>query len=175
MGNESSYLLRKKRDLGKVFWKQYESYKSKISQFHDKVMKDLQSSDDFIIFVHTPTLKLFQLLAKNVQAVKLLVTPNEEYAEAYLDNYPPPSYNVEEQQDGAKFAEDMSWRSQVDKKSIDYRLSDFDLKPRELYLETNHNKIFVYLDLKSANFNSLRLLNPNLVLNCGSWEELCEK
>lgn len=158
---------------------QYESYKDRISRFHDRVMTALKTAD-FLDFVNTPTMKLFEKLATNVKAIHLL-TPHDSNSKSnintvYLISFflIPKSLKVDEQS-GKDFAENLSWNFQVDKTHIDYRLSDFDLEPRELYLESNDKKIFVYLDLKSANFNSWKLLNPNLVLNCNSWEELCGK
>lgn len=51
----------------------------------------------------------------------------------------------------------------------------FLLPRRELYVAANSNKVFVFVDLRSANFNALRLLNKDLVLNAKSWEELAKK
>ena len=48
---------------------------------------------------------------------------------------------------------------------------DFLLEYKELYLEENSGKYFVFVDLKQANFNSLSLLDNKLVLEFQTWEE----
>jgi hypothetical protein len=43
------------------------------------------------------------------------------------------------------------------------------------YLPENDGKVFVSLDLRCANFNAMKYHNPELVLNCQTWEELIGK
>jgi hypothetical protein len=43
------------------------------------------------------------------------------------------------------------------------------------YTKNNHQKYFISIDMKSANFQSLRLTDPELVLNTSTWEELVGK
>ena len=43
------------------------------------------------------------------------------------------------------------------------------------YLLENDRKFFVSIDLRSANFNSLKFYHSDLVLGCDSWEQLVSK
>lgn len=81
--------------------------------------------------------------------------------------------------------------SPVDPRMLDYNESSFLLEHRgnlfdlcwcysdekfpELYLEENSGKVFVSIDLRCANFNALKLLNPALVLNEKSWDSLLQQ
>jgi len=44
-----------------------------------------------------------------------------------------------------------------------------------LYNANNHNKFFVSIDLKQANFNVLKSYNSDIVFNCEDYEELLSK
>jgi hypothetical protein len=46
---------------------------------------------------------------------------------------------------------------------------------RLVYVAENAEKYFISLDLTSANFNTLRLTSPALVLNCQTWKEFIQK
>ena len=56
-----------------------------------------------------------------------------------------------------------------------YEDIDYLLVYKELYLLEHCNKNYVSIDLKQANFNALRLLDPNLVLGAETWESLVIK
>lgn len=46
---------------------------------------------------------------------------------------------------------------------------------KDLFIAEHAGKCFVSLDMKQANFNTLKWYNPELVLNCDTWEILLEK
>jgi len=48
-------------------------------------------------------------------------------------------------------------------------------RAKNIFLPRNHEVYFISLDLRSANFNCLRNHDPELVLNCKSWDELAAK
>lgn len=58
-------------------------------------------------------------------------------------------------------------------------ISRFDCKSEvreeNLYHQGNAGKYFVSIDLKHANFNSLRYINPDIVLGCESYRDLLSK
>jgi hypothetical protein len=45
------------------------------------------------------------------------------------------------------------------------------ISKQALYIEPNHNKYFISVDLKKANFQALKLHNPEIVSNCTDYEE----
>ncbi len=49
------------------------------------------------------------------------------------------------------------------------------LEKGDVYEDSSNGKFFLSIDLKSANFNSLRFCNPALILGCNSWEDLIGK
>jgi hypothetical protein len=165
-----------------------------IASFHDKLYHKLSSSSAFEIFLKTSTLHLFAVLDKKVGALQLLKEAEEGKQEVKstntiqlkeLENALPtvdsnngcvPHKKKEEKEEtGDDFAWNLSWKCQNDFRDMDYNLSAFLLERKELYLLTNHDHYYVYADLKSANFNALRLLNPELVLNAKTWEDLAAR
>ncbi len=49
------------------------------------------------------------------------------------------------------------------------------LQIEELYLASNDRKCFVSLDIKSANFNMIRMIDPSIIFKCDSWPKLVRK
>jgi len=48
-------------------------------------------------------------------------------------------------------------------------------KKNNLYIEPNNGLVFISLDLKKANYQALRYINPKLVLNTSSYEEFIKE
>lgn len=61
----------------------------------------------------------------------------------------------------------------VDMKKI--TLPTFSVGDLNIYNNSNTGKIFISIDLKKANFQALRRYNPEIVMNCKTYEELMEK
>ena len=61
----------------------------------------------------------------------------------------------------------------VDMKKI--VLPTFSVGDLNIYNNSNTGKIFISIDLKKANFQALRRYNPEIVMNCKTYEELMEK
>lgn len=51
----------------------------------------------------------------------------------------------------------------------------FSVGDLNIYNNSNTDKYFISIDLKKANFQALRKYNPEIVLNCKTYEELMEK
>ena len=61
----------------------------------------------------------------------------------------------------------------VDMKKI--VLPTFSVGDLNIYNNSNTGKIFISIDLKKANFQALRRYNPEIVMNCKTYDELMEK
>lgn len=55
-----------------------------------------------------------------------------------------------------------------------FSIPKFDVGDLDIYNNGNTGKTFVSIDLKKANFQTLRKYNPDIVLGCSSYEELME-
>lgn len=162
-----------------------------IAKFHDDLYKALRNTSAFQEFLNASTLQLFAALNKRLNVEELL----RETEQIQKDIRSRRSLQLKElvkalpkedtdnnikkrsvsQETGDDFAANLSWKHQYNFDNIDYELSSFLMDHKELYLPENDKKYFVYADLQSANFNALRLLNPELVLNATSWDDLAAR
>jgi hypothetical protein len=141
-------------------WKEFEKYfkknyvwghgglnalKDDMELFHDKLLKDIRKNSSFAVFQKSTTKELFLLINEQLK-VEAQETLQFEELEETSDLTAP----------------------------MDPPPQYFKLFKHELYLERNANKVFVSLDLKSANFNVLRLINPAIVFHAKTWEDLID-
>lgn len=56
-----------------------------------------------------------------------------------------------------------------------FNVSNLNIIKGNFYKRDNVGKTFISIDLKKANFQALKYVNPEIVLNCNSYEELVSK
>lgn len=187
--NPLNGILSSFREFEKLFWDRgnengdLRKFKNNMNKFHNRIYKELSETEAFKQFKATPTLELFAKLDDNVKGKQLLQVMEplvnriiKKNITRYGDKIEPPTQQVPASQEQAEaFSESLEHEIIYDFASVDYGLSSFLLEQKELYLTSNIGKYFVCIDLKSANFNSLRLLDPNLVLGASSWGELSKR
>ena len=165
-----------------LFLKEFKTvpnYRTAIIKFHDTLLDDLEQSSAYLYYEKTPTTELFVDIDNRLKANYLLDITKEFREERisklksiyeYVDPKTlPTNENFREHEEG------FSWTHQYDFTKIDYSLNSFLLEHKELYTLDNANKYFVYVDLRSANFNVLKLVDPNLVLGANTWTELVNR
>jgi hypothetical protein len=159
-------------------------YRKSIAQFHDELLSDLKKTPAYLNYESSSTTLLFDSLDSSLNASDLLKKTqnfrisrqnimNRLYSEI-IDPLSLPSADPQNES-GEEFSQELKWLKHYDFTGIDYALNSFLLEHKELYLIENGNKVFVYVDLRSANFNVLRLVNPEIVLGAENWEELSKR
>jgi len=61
-------------------------------------------------------------------------------------------------------------------KLIDFQLDkNSHYTSKSIYMQINDGQCFISIDIKQANFSSLKYYDKNIVLGCDTWEELLSK
>ena len=62
-----------------------------------------------------------------------------------------------------------------DMSMYDVRHVDYNNVSKSVWNHMNDGGYFISVDLKKANFQALKYVNPKIVLDCNSWDEFCRK
>lgn len=89
----------------------------------------------------------------------------------FLDYY----YDIREKMINALKNEHYEKFNTCDMSIFNPRHIDFNNVSKSVWNHMNDNGYFISVDLKKANFQALRYVDPEIVLNCNSWDEFCRK
>lgn len=89
----------------------------------------------------------------------------------FLDYY----YGIREKMINALQNEHYEKFNTCDMSVYNVKHPDFINVSKNVWNHMNDNGYFISIDLRKANFQALRYVNPQIVLNCDSWVDFCKK